>query len=120
MREPRHIPSTRQMLLVEQANRAMAEFLRIDVQMALTFSGIALSTTDFDKRERTTKVARRACDAILTLRPGVRLTDIEAERLARDLERPVHRTRNARKVPVALQTPNRGRQGLFTHNVTAG
>ena len=75
------------MLLVEQANRAMAEFLRIDVQVALTFSGIALSTTDLSKRERTTKVARRAYHTILTLRERVRLTDSEIEILARNLER---------------------------------
>jgi hypothetical protein len=75
------------MLLIEQSNEAIAEFLRIDVQVALTFSGIALSATDFAKRERTTKVARRAYDTILRLRAAVRLTDIEAEKLACDLRR---------------------------------
>lgn len=75
------------MLLFEAANRAMADFLRIDVQVALTFSGIALSTTDVAKRERTTKVARRAYEKILRLKTTVWMTDIEAEMLASDLQR---------------------------------
>lgn len=87
MRASRSIFSTRQMLLIDQANRAMVEFLRIDVQFALTFSDIALSSTDFAKRERATKIARRAYDTILRLRATVWMTDVEAEKLASNLQR---------------------------------
>ena len=87
MRASRYIPPNRQMLLLEQANMVRAEFLRIDTQVVLTFSGIALSTTDIGKRERTSMIARRAYDTILKLRAFVWLTDIQTESLADNLER---------------------------------
>jgi hypothetical protein len=61
--------------------------LRIDARVALTFSGIALSTSDLGKREHTIKFARRAYDTILSLKAGVRLTQVNGELLARDLRR---------------------------------
>ena len=71
----------------EQANTLMAHFLRIDARLALTFSGIALSTSDLGTRERTLKLARRAYDTILRLKAGVQLTQVNEESLARDLRR---------------------------------
>jgi hypothetical protein len=50
------------------ANRAGAGFPQIDSQVALTFSGIALTASDTEKRRRTIKVAREAFDTIVRLR----------------------------------------------------
>lgn len=68
--------------LAEETNRLRADFLRIDAQLALTFSGIALSTADLAKRERTIKIARKAYDTVLRLKPGVRMTHDTEERLS--------------------------------------
>jgi hypothetical protein len=71
----------------ERANSVKADFLLIDSEVALTFCGIALQATDLEKKERTTKEARKAYDTILRLKRGVALLDIDAERLVRDLRR---------------------------------
>lgn len=71
----------------EQAHTIMGQFLRIDAQVGLTFSGIALSTTNLAKRARTAMVARTAYDTIQRQRAYARLTDVDEEHLARDLRR---------------------------------
>jgi hypothetical protein len=70
-----------------RANRIRANFLLIDSQTALTFSGIALSAVDPAKRKRTSRVARRAYDTITQLRNGVDLSDVDGNRLDANLER---------------------------------
>jgi phosphoenolpyruvate carboxylase len=69
------------------ANRARADFLQIDSEVGLTFSGIALTATDTEKRRRTIKVAREAFDTIMRLRGNAELTDEEESRLDRNLLR---------------------------------
>ena len=69
------------------ANRAKADFLQIDSDIALTFAGIALTTKDEKKKQRTTHAARRAYDTIVRLREGVDLTDAENAKLDRALLR---------------------------------
>ena len=51
----------------EQLNSTNANFLRIDVETALTFSGLALRTDNQEKLKRNRKNARRAYDTILHL-----------------------------------------------------
>lgn len=68
-------------------NRVMADFLRIDAEMGLTFSGIALVADNQRKRIRTTQVARTAYDSITRLKPRVRLTEVEADKLDGNLLR---------------------------------
>src|SRR5215469_16043470 len=65
----------------ERANRARANFLLIDSEMALTFSGIALQDSNQDNRLRRTQIARKAFDAITRLREGVALTDKDANKV---------------------------------------
>jgi len=68
-------------------NRVCADFLKIDVAMALTFSGIALQTEDPEKQQRNRRSARRAYDTVLGLIHKVPLTHDDARILARNLQR---------------------------------
>ena len=63
------------------ANRFGADFLQIDSEVALTFSGIALTTRDEEKRRRVTRAARKAYDTIMRLRKDVVLGDAEGDKL---------------------------------------
>lgn len=73
--------------MAENTRRLKADFLCIDAQMALTFSSIALNTRDLQRRERTTRAARRAYDTIQRLRTGVSMTAVDTEKLNQDLTR---------------------------------
>ena len=67
--------------LSTRQNRLRADFLQIDSQIALTFSGIALETTGEGKRRRMILAARRAFDTIMRLRKDVVLSDAEGDKL---------------------------------------
>jgi len=79
--------SLQQSRIWEQSNRAGADFIRIDSEAALTFSGIALDARDEDKRRRTTRVARRAYEMITQLRENIKLSVIENAKLESNLNR---------------------------------
>ena len=68
-------------------NQASADFLKIDVQTALTFCQIARETHDLRKKLRNRHHARQGYDAILRLRQRVILTEEEALDLAENLEK---------------------------------
>ena len=55
----------------QQLNSTNVDFLKIDVETALTFTKIALETDDREKRDRNRKNARKAYDTILHLRKKV-------------------------------------------------
>lgn len=79
---PARIHSTLEFTPVAQrANQLKADFLRIDSQVGLTFSGIALTSSDPEKRERTTLTARKAYNCIMRLRQDVDLSDVERNKL---------------------------------------
>lgn len=71
--------------LTEHLNKAGADFLRLDVEIGLTFSGIALQAQDSEKRARNLRAARRAYDTVLRLTDRVTLTKDGAQSLARSL-----------------------------------
>lgn len=73
--------------LDNRANKVRVEFLKIDSEIGLTFSGIALGAMDEDKKKRTTRTARDAYDAIMRLRNYARLTDAETKMLDANLHR---------------------------------
>ena len=77
------IPST----TINCINRSIADFLRIDFEVGLTFSRIALLATDKETRRRTTSAARKAYDIIARLRDRIVLTDAEEASLDRNLLR---------------------------------
>lgn len=60
----------------ERMNRASVEFLKTDLETALTFVQIARQTTDASRRRRTCRAARKAYD---TLERFVRKVDLSAE-----------------------------------------
>ncbi len=76
----------------DSTDRIAADFLRIDSEVALTFSGIALMAIDEVTRRRTTMAARRAYDTIAGLRWNIELTEAERQKL------------DKRRLPIELQS----------------
>jgi hypothetical protein len=70
-----------------RTNQLRADFLLIDSQVALTFSGIALGASDQEKRKRTIRTARTAYDAIERLRKGIDLSYAEKTKLDANIDR---------------------------------
>jgi hypothetical protein len=68
-------------------NRASAEFLKIDVDTALTFLQIASQTGDEVRRQRNLEAARRAYDTVVRLMERVTLSEQESQTLTVRLER---------------------------------
>jgi hypothetical protein len=66
----------------KQMNRVRADFLKTNLQTALTFLKIARQTTDDIQRRRSCRAARKAYDSLLALTPQVDLNDHDS-RLAR-------------------------------------
>ena len=73
--------------ILQSVNRAGVDFLKLDLEVGLTFSHMALETQDSEKRARTRRAARRAYDTVLKLSEKVPLTNQDAESLARNLLR---------------------------------
>ena len=71
----------------ERTKRVAAEFLQIDCEIALTFAGIALTTSDEQKRRRLIRAARKAYDTIMRLRKDFDLTDSGRDKLCANLQR---------------------------------
>ena len=77
----------------KQLNSTNVDFLKIDVETALTFTGLALETDNQEKKERNRKNARKAYDTIRQLWNKVTFTPSEETfmheklgRLKNDLE----------------------------------
>lgn len=68
-------------------NRTTADFLKIDVQTALTFCGIARDSQDVRKKLRNRQHAREGYDTILRLMHRVMLTEEEVQHLVVNLEK---------------------------------
>lgn len=73
--------------LADDLNKTGVDFLKLDVEVGLTFSGIALQTHDSEKRVRNLRAARKAYDNVLRLMDKVTLTKDDAKSLARNLFR---------------------------------
>lgn len=68
-----------------RVNKVSTDFLKLDLQTALTFTGLALETDDGLKKERNRRAARKAYDTILHLIDRVTLTDDQAEFFEKNL-----------------------------------
>jgi len=66
----------------ERMNRATTEFLKLDLQTALTFAGIARQTRDQIRKKRNCTAARRAYDTVVRLVDRVELS-VEDGRVVR-------------------------------------
>jgi hypothetical protein len=71
----------------KQARRARRDFLQIDSEIGLTFSSIALTANDEDKRRRNTQTARKAYDTVTRLKNDINLSDAEKAALDHNLLR---------------------------------
>ena len=70
-----------------ESNRVSIDFLKVDLQTALTFSELALQSPDGIKRNRNRRNARRGYDTILRLIDKVSLSDSDARSLGGQLLR---------------------------------
>jgi len=67
--------------------RVISDFVKIDLQTALRFSGIAIETTDTTKKKRPTLIARRAYDVMTRFLSKTHLGENDLRIVASGLER---------------------------------
>ena len=63
----------------ERMNRAATEFLKIDLETALTFLNIARQAHDSARKERNRRAARKAYDTVIKLIGKVELNDLDRQ-----------------------------------------
>src|SRR5215813_1681294 len=71
----------------QRLNQTSKDFLRVDVETALTFTEAALTTDNPDKKDRNTKNAKKAYDTIQRLSERVTYTDSEQAYMSEMLAR---------------------------------
>lgn len=71
--------------LIRDANAVMVEFLRIDLDLAMTFIEIAASTTGAENIARCRSAARKAYDTVLRMANRVDLSPTEAAEIQKGL-----------------------------------
>ncbi len=69
----------------ERLNRAGVEFLKIDLETALTFVHIARQARDESRRKHACSAARKAYDTISNLLPRVHLSNSDSQVASRRL-----------------------------------
>jgi hypothetical protein len=76
-------------LLASQSRfkKVSTDFLKIELEMALTFTELAMQTRDHDKRERNRQAARKAYETVVHMMGRVPLSDDEANIFKKNLER---------------------------------
>ena len=68
-------------------NQVSTDFLKVDLDLALTFTGIALETDNAAKKKRNQQSARKAYDTVLKLLKNVDLDEQYAQVLHTNLDR---------------------------------
>lgn len=71
--------------LREQLNRARAEFLKVDLQTAMTFVKVARQTSDDSRKKHSCQAARRVYDTVKNRAPKVTLTATQSQLVNRRL-----------------------------------
>ena len=84
---PSGVGSMRKKWPAERTNELGAQFLQIDSEIALTFSGIALGASNEEKKRRAAQTARKAHDSIMRLRKRIELTDAQRQKLDANLQK---------------------------------
>lgn len=77
--------ATKRRALRSRTNHLRADFLQLDSEIALTFTGTALTTGDLEKKRRTAQIARNAYRTILGLRKETDLSKAERDKLEANL-----------------------------------
>ena len=75
------------MEIEKRFNQVSTDFLKVDLETALTFTGIALQTENDVKKKRNQQSARKAYDTILKFLNHVDLEERDAQGLHTNLER---------------------------------
>jgi hypothetical protein len=70
----------------ERMSRASGQFLKIDLETALTFLQIARETNDDTRRSRNIRSARKAYETVIKLTRKVQLEDVDIEAINKMLE----------------------------------
>lgn len=73
--------------VARRTNTLSVDFLQIDSEIGLTFSGIALGARDSETKNRLAQSARRAFDTIARLRANVELSQAEVDKLDVNVQR---------------------------------
>jgi hypothetical protein len=72
---------------VARHNKTSTDFLKTDIETALTFAGIARAAQSSEDRARNLRAARKAYDTVVRLVDRVELSDHDARILGRSLAR---------------------------------
>jgi len=81
-------PTDDQLLAIRSRfNRVGADFLKVDLDTALTFAAIASESRDPEKKQRNRRSARKAYDTVVRLRAKMDLSGSDARIIAAGLER---------------------------------
>src|SRR3954462_6383998 len=80
-------PGVEFLIARERMNETGAAFLKLDVEMGLTFVDTARQTNDFSRRLRNRRAARRAYDTVLRLTKKVHLNEEDARSVSQGLDR---------------------------------
>ncbi len=83
-------PPARRRALESRTNELRAKFLQIDSEIALTFSNLAMTASNPEKKRRTAQTAREAYDTIMRLRKETQLRDAEKHKREANLQRLKH------------------------------
>jgi len=67
-------------------SRASGQFLKIDLETALTFLQIARETNDDTRRSRNIRSARKAYETVIKLSRKIQLADVEFQAINQTLE----------------------------------
>jgi hypothetical protein len=70
----------------DELDRKSADFLKVDIETALTFSRIALQSNDPDRKQRNRKNARKGYDTILRFLPKVPLETEDRDYLSTQMQ----------------------------------
>jgi len=67
-------------------SRASGQFLKIDLETALTFLQIARETNDDTRRSRNIRSARKAYETVIKLSRKIQLADVDIQAINQTLE----------------------------------
>ena len=70
----------------ERMSRASGQFLKIDLETALTFLQIARETNDDTRRSRNIRSARKAYETVIKLSRKIQLADVDIQAINQTLE----------------------------------
>ncbi len=80
-------PPAKRRALESRTNDLRTKFLQIDCETALTFSRLAMTASNEEKKRRTAQTARKGYDEIMRLKRKTDLSDADEHKLEANLRR---------------------------------